>query len=861
MVEVDSIKVYSWTLRRAQTSLRHEQLEIALQSPVEPVRLMRPTIAVLFDFLDGDYQAALRAGVEDAARKHDANVWMIIGRPLNAPSPNEAAQNELYSRIRGARVDGIILAAGSLGAYTGVAGVLELHERLPSVPCCSVSMQMPGLPSVVVDNSQGTRAIVDHLIEVHRRRRIAYIRGPEQSSEACERYEAYQASLRDHGIEPDPRWVAVGDFWIERGASAMRELLSSGEQFDAVIGANDHTALAALDVLRANGIRVPEDVLVAGFDDISSSLIASPSLTTARQPVWRLGQLAVDTIMAQLEGSSVPLVRRVDVELVRRQSCGCAYHHSLSELSGRARPSSGELRASADVGLERLERHRRLSRCVTVCSETLDDWAEELLQALEEELAGSSGRFLLKFESILERAQPLGASLDQFHDVLAELRAQYTRTHRPVELEGLWHTAALLVGSAQGRMHAVERLRMERAHELLCRTIERLTVALGTAALSQTLAELLPTLEIRSAAISLYADDRLERLEPLFVFNPSAPRPALDPSSGGAPAFASSLLAPPGFFSSESRRVHFVMPITFGTEQLGIAVLETGQHIAVYSTFREQLGAALKAGALHRAMVQQTQARERAERHELDKELAIARKIQTGILPVMTSVEGLELAGVMVPAAEVGGDYYEILPTAAGGWLAIGDVAGHGLLAGLVMLMVQSMIAVMVRSGLSPSPRAVLESVNSALRDNVRHRLGRDEHVTLVLMEYRRDGRLTYSGCHEDIVVWRKRTGRCELVSTDGIWLGILAELPPEMTDTELVLEKGDLLVLYTDGVTEAMNLVHGRFGSSGLKAVIERASALPTDEICQAIVAAVSSWAPAQADDISVLVGRYVGS
>jgi DNA-binding LacI/PurR family transcriptional regulator/serine phosphatase RsbU (regulator of sigma subunit) len=822
---------------------------------------MRPTIAVLFDFLDGDYQAALRAGVQEAARKHDANVLMVIGRPLNAPSPNEAAQNELYSRIESARVDGIILAAGSLGAYTGVAGVLELHERLPNVPCCSVSMEIPGLPSLIVDNWQGSRAIVDHFIEVHGRRRIAYIRGPEHSSEAGERYEAYRASLCDHGIEPNPRWVAVGDFWIERGASAMRQLLASGEEFDTVIGANDHTALAALDVLRENGIRVPEDVLIAGFDDISSSLVASPSLTTARQPVWRLGQLAVDTIMAQLEGRSVPLVQRVDVELVRRQSCGCAYHHSLREPFGRARSSFGELGERAHTELERPERHRRLSRCITVSSEALGDWAEELLQALDEELAGSSGRFLLKFESLLTRTQTVDALLDQFHDVLAELRAQYARTERAVELAELWHAAALLVGSAQGRSQAVERLRMERAHELLRRTIERLTVALGTAALSQALAELLPTLEIRSAAISLYTDNRFDTLEPLFVLNPSSERPHRDPSTGETRAFPSSLLAPPGFFSSRSRCVHFVMPITFGTEQLGIAVLETGQHIAVYSTFREQLGAALKAGALHREMVQQTQARERAERHEFDKELAIARKIQTGILPVFTSVEGLELAGAMVPAAEVGGDYYEILPTAEGGWLAIGDVAGHGLVAGLVMLMVQSMIGVMARSGLSPSPRTLLESVNGALRDNIRHRLGRDEHVTLLLMEYRRGGRLTYSGCHEEIVVWRKRTGRCELVPTHGIWLGILETLPSEMTDAELLLEEGDLLVLYTDGVTDAMNLEHEQFGTSRLTAAIERASALPVTEICQTIVAAVNSWAPAQADDISVLVGRCLGS
>lgn len=242
------------------------------------------------------------------------------------------------------------------------------------------------------------------------------------------------------------------------------------------------------------------------------------------------------------------------------------------------------------------------------------------------------------------------------------------------------------------------------------------------------------------------------------------------------------------------------------------------------------------------------------------RELEIAKRIQTSILPQNLSVEGLTIAAAMVPAEEVGGDYYDVVPTQGGAWIGVGDVAGHGLRAGLIMLMVQSVVAALTRQRGRSSPREALEILNRVLFDNIRERLRSDEHVTFTLMRYEADGTLTYAGAHEDILIWRARDGKCEILPTPGTWMGAIANVSRSIKDSTAKLEAGDLMVLYTDGLIEAQNPQGQQFG---LDRTIEMVEALGKEEpqkVVQAIVEAAMSWGPVQEDDITLLALRYDG-
>lgn len=253
-------------------------------------------------------------------------------------------------------------------------------------------------------------------------------------------------------------------------------------------------------------------------------------------------------------------------------------------------------------------------------------------------------------------------------------------------------------------------------------------------------------------------------------------------------------------------------------------------------------------------------AQEMAVKQRLEKELEIGARIQTCLLPGSIDIPGLEVAARMTPASEVGGDYYDAFPVPGGAFIGIGDVAGHGLTSGLVMLMVQSVVGALGRRYPEAAPKDLVNALNAVLHDNIRHRLHNKEHVTFTLFRYFDGGRLTFAGAHEELVVYRKRTQQIEFVETPGTWLGAMKDISKFTTDSELQLEAGDILVLYTDGVTEAMNAAREQFGLERLGELVKSGAEKPVDALCGSIHDAVMSWCGVADDDVTLLVARYRG-
>jgi serine phosphatase RsbU (regulator of sigma subunit) len=241
-----------------------------------------------------------------------------------------------------------------------------------------------------------------------------------------------------------------------------------------------------------------------------------------------------------------------------------------------------------------------------------------------------------------------------------------------------------------------------------------------------------------------------------------------------------------------------------------------------------------------------------------EREMAIARQIQTSILPQRLEVPGLEIAAGMVTASEVGGDYYDLLLTDDGGcWLGIGDVSGHGLDAGLVMLMIQSGLATLMRSSPHADPARLVGLLNEMLYENIRVRLGREDFATLSLFRFHPDGRFVVAGAHEDMLIWRARSEQCEEMATVGTWVGVLKRAERHMKNQENRLDPGDLMVLYTDGITEAKSPAGEQFELTRLAEVLAAAHAEPAEVICRRILERVAAWSSEQADDQTLVVVR----
>lgn len=237
-------------------------------------------------------------------------------------------------------------------------------------------------------------------------------------------------------------------------------------------------------------------------------------------------------------------------------------------------------------------------------------------------------------------------------------------------------------------------------------------------------------------------------------------------------------------------------------------------------------------------------------------EMEVATRIQTALLPPDGRLGDFQVAARMQPAAEVGGDYYDIIHLPGGrSWVAIGDVSGHGVESGLVMMMTQSSILTVLQARPDWGPAQAFSAVNAVLWENLtRLRTGR--YMTLNLVRLEADG-LTLAGKHQDLLVWRRAERRVEEVSNEGCWLGVVPELHGAVVDQHLALDEGDLVLFYTDGVSEAMSADGEMFGVERLARVLAEAADLPLQETLNHLFAAVESFQARQDDDLTMLLVR----
>ena len=245
----------------------------------------------------------------------------------------------------------------------------------------------------------------------------------------------------------------------------------------------------------------------------------------------------------------------------------------------------------------------------------------------------------------------------------------------------------------------------------------------------------------------------------------------------------------------------------------------------------------------------------------LEREFAIASHIQTSILPRSFELSGFDVAAILSPAERVGGDYYDIIATPRGCWLGIGDVTGHGLTAGLIMMMTQSAVASLVRRDPELRPLDALEAVNEVLVENIRRRLREREHMTLTLLRVDSDGRVAFAGAHEELLVHRSASRAIERFATPGTWSGVRSELREVNPESMLQLEPGDILLLHTDGIIEARAPEsREQYGIERLLAALAAVADEPCSEICASLVRGAEAWTPPFDDDLTLVALRRLG-
>ncbi len=231
-------------------------------------------------------------GITEAAAAADYSVLLSV-------SSHEESEDAYLRVLNSRRADGAILIAVPLrdcnARYIAESG-------LPFVFLGEWNYQPP-IHSIRIDDYAAAMGIVEHLID-QGYRHIAHLTGKSGHTSAIQREKGYRAALAAAGRTPDPALIKPGDFSIESGRATMCSLLDQAICPDAVFAASDEMAIGALQILNERGLHVPEQIALAGFDDIPMAALTNPPLTTVHQPMREMGRAAAHHLLEQIDGRS-----------------------------------------------------------------------------------------------------------------------------------------------------------------------------------------------------------------------------------------------------------------------------------------------------------------------------------------------------------------------------------------------------------------------------------------------------------------------------------------------------------------------------------------------------------------------------
>lgn len=294
------------------------------------------TIGVLLPDLYGEFFSEVIRGIDQAAQR--AGYHLLVSSAHEETETFDAALRSMRGRV-----DGLIVMSPGLDARPALA---TFPGSFPVVLLNSAA-NVDRLDSIGFANFEGAQAMVRHLVGLGHQR-IAIITGEAGNFDAAERTRGYHAALAEAGIVPSADWVIPGDFSESSGYAAAVALLQLDPRPGAVFATNDSMAIGALSRLREAGLAIPQDIAVAGFDDIPMARYMNPPLTSVHVDISALGELATRRVLAAIErrGPDGQRHATLPATLMIRESCGAATRRRPDKKSQGARAERSKGRAT-----------------------------------------------------------------------------------------------------------------------------------------------------------------------------------------------------------------------------------------------------------------------------------------------------------------------------------------------------------------------------------------------------------------------------------------------------------------------------------------------------------------------------------
>ena len=256
----------------------------------------------------------LARGIEDMASTYGYHIFLC-----NTDLDAQKEESYVYTLLE-RQVDGLLFASSTSNTSKNITRIQKANKPIILLDAC---MHDKNIPHIYIDNSFGVYTATKHLIEKGHTS-IAFITGTINLSTSKERLRGYETALKEAGLPLQEQLIIEGDYTVESGVRAMEQL--SLHSYTALLASNDLMAYGVYKYARTHGIRIPEDLSIIGFDNLSFSQIIDPPLTTVSQPAYELGQYAAEMLIKCLQGMEAPSYHLYKPTLIIRESVQSLHH-------------------------------------------------------------------------------------------------------------------------------------------------------------------------------------------------------------------------------------------------------------------------------------------------------------------------------------------------------------------------------------------------------------------------------------------------------------------------------------------------------------------------------------------------------
>lgn len=471
-----------------------------------------------------------------------------------------------------------------------------------------------GQPSVKVDNELGIWQAVSHLV-AHGHRKIAFLAGDTNDpGDSLARLNAYYKALKEFHLEVDPSLVSYGYHNQEDGYRSMDIMLQKKAAFTALVASNDMSAIGAMQAIRQNGLKVPDDIAVIGFDDQPMAAGQDPPLASIHYPLFEAGYQAGNLLMKAIKSGQD--IRSTELllapRLTRRHSCGClSGKEKISQLASLTSKKAPKINFRREMAVQDMSQ-TIVARVNSLQPDQINELCEKLIDAYLEALKKKDATpFHQTFAETLTRVRQAGEDLHIWQEAITVLSIHIRSLLKNAEhrdfSDVLLHWARVEI--SEGIQHQQEQVLLSQntiTHQLSWLS-SYLFSARNEAEIVRILARL-PLIGIKFVHVGLFEPDGDDLVARVRYRIPTADQtvPVGRENSGQALHFPTREFPPAGIFPANKPYHLAVLPLVFEDDPMGFVVFES-KNLELYAAIVREVAAAIKSVQLHAKVLEMSQ--------------------------------------------------------------------------------------------------------------------------------------------------------------------------------------------------------------------------------------------------------------